>query len=78
MAAVVVSYSFDVAQPHWQLWLGTFQCLHRLFSSTHRTSALSGRLRVQTHDVADLLHKQWVGGELEALAAMRRQTEQRE
>ena len=34
-----------------------------------------GRVEVETDDVADLLHEQWVGGELEGLGAMRLQAE---
>jgi hypothetical protein len=36
-----------------------------------------GRIEVQAHDVAPLLHEERIGGKLEALGAMRLQTEQK-
>ena len=78
VAVVIVRYSFDIAQPHRQHRLGTFQRLDLALFVYTQHQRLVRRIKVQTHDVAHLLHEERVSGELEALAAMRLQTEQRE
>src|SRR6202030_4218288 len=77
VAVVIVSYSFDIAQSHRQHRLGTFQRLDLALLIHTQHQRLVGRIKVQPHDVAHLLHEERVGGELEALAAMRLQTEDR-
>jgi len=54
------------------------QRLHLAFLVHAQDQRLVGRIQLQTHDVADLLYGEPVGGELEALGAMRLQAEQRE
>src|SRR5215472_4983199 len=78
VAVIIVGYAFDVAQAHRQHRLGTFQRLDLALLVDAQHQRLVRRIEIQTHDVAHLLYEERVGRELEALSAMRLQTEQRE
>ena len=64
-------HTFHVAQPHGQQRLGTVQCLDlRLLVNAEHDSVL-GWVQIQADDVANLLHKERIGEELEAVRVLR-------
>ncbi len=77
MAHVVVRDAFDVPQPHRQHRLGTLQGLYLALLVHTQHQRMIRRIQIQADDVAHLLDEERIGGELEALGAMRLQAEQR-
>jgi hypothetical protein len=75
MTPVVMAAPLDLTRPHRQQRLGAVERLDlRLFIDAEHEGAV-GRVDVEPDNVADLRHKQRIGGELEGLDTMRLQTE---
>ena len=70
VANIVVRHALDIAQTQGQKGLGAVQGLDLAFFVHAQDQRLVGRIEVEPHDVADLLDKEGVGGELEMLLAM--------
>src|SRR6185437_9952019 len=77
VAIIIVRYSFNVTQAHWQHRLAALQRLHLTFFVYAQHQRIVGRIEVQAYDVAHFLHEERIGGKLEALGPMRLQTKQR-
>lgn len=67
VADVVVGDALHVAQAHRQQRLGAVQCLDLRLLVNAEHHRLDGRVQVQARDVADLLDKERIGGDLEVL-----------
>jgi hypothetical protein len=74
VAHVVMSASFGNAGGQRQDGLSTIQRLDLTLLIDTQNHRPNRRIQVQPHDVAHLLDKQWVGGELEGLLAVGLQT----
>jgi hypothetical protein len=71
LAEVVVSNAFDVTQTQRQDRLGAFKRLDLAFFVHTQDQGVVGRIEVQAYDIAHLFHEEGVGGEFEALGALR-------
>lgn len=69
--------AFDVSQPHRQYRPGALQGLYLTLLAHARHQRIIRRVEIQTDDVAHLLDEERIGGELEALGAMRLRVEPR-
>ena len=78
MAEVVVSDTFDVTQAQGQHRLGAFERLDLAFFVDTQDQGVIWGIEVKAHDVAHLFHEERVGGEFEALGAMRLESEELE
>lgn len=67
VADVVMGHALHVAQAHRQQWLGAIQSLDLRFLVNAEHDSVLGRIQVQADDVAHLLHKEGIGGELVAV-----------
>ena len=67
VADVAVRHAFDVAQPQGQEGLGALQGLALALLVDAQDQGMVGRIQVEAHDVADLLGKEGIGGELKVL-----------
>ena len=70
MADVIVRDAFDVTQSHGQHGLGALQGLALALLIHTQHDCVRWWPQIQAHNVTHLLHEVWVGGELEALAAV--------
>ncbi len=75
VAHVIVGDSFHVADAHRQKRLGAVQGLNPALLVDAEHHGLVRRVQIQPDDVADLLHEEGVGGELEVALPMRLQPE---
>src|SRR5216684_2490929 len=78
VAKVIMSHAFDVTQPHWQHRLSAFQSLNLALLVHAQHQGVVWWVEVESHDVAHFLHKERIGGELKAGAAVGLQAEQLE
>ena len=76
VAIIIVRYAFEVTQAHRQQRLGPLQRLHLALLVYAQHQRIVRRIELQAHDVAHFLHKERIGGKLEALGAMRLNAEQ--
>src|SRR6202789_366451 len=72
----VLGHSFDIAEPHRQHRLSAIQRLNLALLVDREHNGVVWRVEVETNHIAHLFHEEWVGGELETLAAMRLQGEE--
>ena len=73
MPDVVVGDSFDIAESHGQDRLGAIQRLNLRLLIDRQDHGVVGRVQVETDHIAHLFDEEWIGGELETLAAVRLQ-----
>ena len=73
VAHVVVRDAFDVADAHRQQRLGSVQSLDLALLVDAEHHGLVRRVQIESDDVADLLHEERIGGELEVVLSMRLQ-----
>jgi hypothetical protein len=66
---VIVGHAFPVAQTHQGHVLGAVQGLDLAFLIHAEHHGLVGRVEIEPDDVPNLLHKEWIGGELEMALA---------
>ena len=71
-----MGHPFNVAQPHRQHRLGALQRLDLALFVHAQHQRLVGRIEIEPDHVANLFHEKRVSGKLEALAAMRLESEQ--
>ena len=71
MADIIVGDAFQITQSQGQHRLRPAQRLDLRFLVHGQHHGVIRRVQVETHDVAHLLHKKGIGGELEGFAAMR-------
>ena len=76
MPDVVVGDSFDIAEPHGQDRLGAIQRLNLRLLIDGQDYGVVGWVEVKADNIAYLFDEEWIGGELEALAAVRLQGEE--
>jgi hypothetical protein len=77
VAKVVVSHPLDITESHRQHWLGALQGLHLALLVHAQDKRVIRRIKIKANDVPNLFDEERVGGQLEALAAMWLQPEQR-
>jgi hypothetical protein len=71
VAFVIVGVAFNLSWSHWQQGLGPIKRLYLgLFIYAEHQSAV-WRGRIQPHNVAYLLNKEWIGRQFERLGPMR-------
>src|SRR5579872_897741 len=61
VAKIIVGHPFEVAQPHWQHRLSTFQRLHLALLVHTQHQSLVGRVEVKANHVAHFLYEERVG-----------------
>ena len=73
-AGVVMGVSLDLSGAHRQQRLGAVERLHLRLLINAQDDGTIRRRKIQADDIANLFHKQWIGGQLEGLGPMRLQT----
>ncbi|MDQ1404869.1 MAG: hypothetical protein QOG55_498, partial [Acidobacteriaceae bacterium] len=74
MANVVVSYPFDVTQPHGQQGLSALQGLDLALFIDAQHHGFVRRMQIQPHDIPHFFNEEGIGGELKVTLPMRLQT----
>jgi hypothetical protein len=75
MSRIVVSSAFNLSGTHREQGLHMVEGLNLGLLIHTQNKSIIGRAQVQPHDIPDLIDKEWIRGELEALSTMRLESE---
>jgi len=70
VADVIVSHTFDIAQPQRQHGLRSIQCLNLTFFVNAQNHCLVGRIEIQADDITNLFDEKWISVQFEMFLAM--------